>query len=521
MILAGILLALAHGVVAVPTLHFSTPAQAGPSLNASGASWALILSASRMESSWTIEDASDLVRQEHERFVIGEHKIPYARHPGQSTDVDGTDQTPLPERFNMTAQTLGMTSFYIEGEDLELTLNGVTAVLDIPGGSCLESIVAQEDFSDQATRSDKLCPGSWPAVIARSTSGAAMTFAVDGAGVHRIQWHNMETTCSDGEACPPGGSHQNETVWLSSTDYVRTRHNVFEEAVGPASANVTGWGEAQLIVLGGTRFDLDVDGWIRLPLASSNAGCPTCLAPADQTFSATGNITLSNLQVASGDRLQGDLSGDLISARFDEVAVDPLALSGKAAFAAVAAVGGLVVMVKYLLWPLFTRHKEDDLLKNDRRRQIYEFVVKNPGVHFREALRATGIPAGSGQYHINRLVAAGLLIQRRQRSSLRLFENHKRFHETWQDWVALRDPRLRQLHDWLVQHPDSKQKDILDAFRSAHGWSLTTTQRRLERLVRDGVAKAHTRGRGKFYSATTASATLMPSVPPIRALATA
>src|SRR5688572_23396169 len=109
LICAGILLALASDAVGMaPTLHFAAPAQAGPSLRVSGATWALVLTASSMKSSWTLDDASMLIRQEHERLVAGDYRAPYSQHPGYARDIETTDRAPLPATVGLSTQPRGM-----------------------------------------------------------------------------------------------------------------------------------------------------------------------------------------------------------------------------------------------------------------------------------------------------------------------------------------------------------------------------------------------------------------------------
>lgn len=120
-------------------------------------------------------------------------------------------------------------------------------------------------------------------------------------------------------------------------------------------------------------------------------------------------------------------------------------------------------------------------------------------------MRGADIPAGSGRHHVNRLVRAGLLVEKRHGSKAFLFENRAQVRSGWQDLAILRDPNAKLLHDWLERNPDRSQQEIIAAFQAAHGWTRRATQGRLERLVRDGASKATKRGRYKHYTASKAS----------------
>jgi len=53
---------------------------------------------------------------------------------------------------------------------------------------------------------------------------------------------------------------------------------------------------------------------------------------------------------------------------------------------------------------------KDDLLKLKTRKDIYNLILKNPGLHLREILRRTNLPAGNVQYHLKYLEKFGLIV---------------------------------------------------------------------------------------------------------------
>src|SRR5687768_15401650 len=121
------------------------------------------------------------------------------------------------------------------------------------------------------------------------------------------------------------------------------------------------------------------------------------------------------------------------------------------------------------------------LLSSPCRSRLFDCVRANPGITFSQAIRQAGVPAGSGRHHVSKLVEAGLLLEQRLRSTVRLFENCDPFHSHWQNLATLRDRGLRELHDWMLHHPASSQSAIIQAF-TVRGWSRSTTQCRIEHL---------------------------------------
>jgi len=55
---------------------------------------------------------------------------------------------------------------------------------------------------------------------------------------------------------------------------------------------------------------------------------------------------------------------------------------------------------------------KDDILKLETRREIYNLILKNPGLHFREIKRRTNLPIGSLQYHLSKLNKYGLIFKK-------------------------------------------------------------------------------------------------------------
>ena len=54
---------------------------------------------------------------------------------------------------------------------------------------------------------------------------------------------------------------------------------------------------------------------------------------------------------------------------------------------------------------------KQEILENERRRKIYSFIDKNPGVHLRRLQRVLQIPLASVEYHLNYMVRKGVVIR--------------------------------------------------------------------------------------------------------------
>lgn len=145
-----------------------------------------------------------------------------------------------------------------------------------------------------------------------------------------------------------------------------------------------------------------------------------------------------------------------------------------------------------------SKHGRKDPLNHPRRARILAYVEGSPGTTFRELCRATGIGASSLRHHLNVLLRAGRIVERNHGVTLRYFENHGKYDDTWREVAVLRDDHLRELHRWLCRNPEVPQKSVLAAMER-RGWSRTSAQHRLKRLVEEGLVAERPRGRLKFY----------------------
>jgi DNA-binding transcriptional ArsR family regulator len=64
---------------------------------------------------------------------------------------------------------------------------------------------------------------------------------------------------------------------------------------------------------------------------------------------------------------------------------------------------------------------KNDLLHLDTRRNIYNVILENPGIHFRELSRKLDMPITTLDYHLNHFRKRGLI-------SIRTSDNYKRFY---------------------------------------------------------------------------------------------
>jgi predicted transcriptional regulator len=479
--------------MAQPTaMHFGTEATLGGSIQAKNVHWALIMM-DHPGTTTAVDRAAGLDLQEIAAYTTGESRVGTSRYGGVHWEGDPSQLPPPPESFGL--ESSGPSSVYAEGA-LNLHLDSVQAVIDLPVGTCLNWFVQAKD-ENLTTRSEKLCPNSWPAVVVQLQANSSVD--LQGHNVHRLQWHGMAVSCAT-DSCPPGGDREVVEAPLPPPNYERVRKYLFEEGVNGNGTLHTA-GAASYVVFGGSLMDIGLRGWMRLPLASGQAACSACAAPRNQTFFASGSLFLGSLAVDNQGGLQAQVDGDYAQVRFDEAVVDPKLLAPVLEGAAVVATAvAAVVVAKLAFSALFTRRADSEILGHERRRRLFELVEQNPGIHLREALRLAGIPSGSGRFHVTQLVRHGLLTERRMGSNVRLFVSSAAASSPqWKNEAGLRNARFKPILEWLSKHPNASQKDVLLALQVSLGWSPSTTQDRLARLVSDGTVQCSRTGRFTQY----------------------
>lgn len=488
---------VATPAVALP-LEFRIPGELEAStLEARGVEWVLLIfdGAEAELKVTSLEDA-----RLHNDTRVHAARIDYeentARIPGPPQGSSTTVEGP----FNLTSifRSGNIGSLLLVGPGLRFDSGrSHAAIVGKPASESLEEFgqVSQEyqdvyDHSFMTAHDD---------VVTAIGSGVPTSFSLDGR-ISSATFYNAEVKCNSPiRECPTGGGPQATRVQPIPGYAASAERHTFETLLGEMDVRLDG--TFSRVLVGSQNLSVLVEGSARLPLARTlDTECSTCQFPDDQTVWVWGNVSLSEMVLTSAGTISAGLGGDVEQARLDEMSVDPdqLLLGGGVLVGATTVVL-LLVASKYLLGVLFTRRTDEDLLENPRRRRIYDFVVQNPGVHFREALRGANVPAGAGRHHVNRLVAAGLLTSRRQGASMLLFENHGKYEMSWQDVAATRDDSQRRLLDWLSLNPDSTQKAILDAFQEQMSWNRSTTQKRLDRLEALSVITSRSHGRFKLY----------------------
>lgn len=413
-------------------------------------------------------------------------------------DFGGKVWTPLPTESKApttisgpaTLHSLGVASIFIQATKLSLEANKTLfSILDAGESIPLDPIVPPEFNAARSGRYDFLFP------IGRSTwasTGPIGGTLLNAEGLSKMEVHGISMSCN---GCPNGSDRAIE-MYRAGGATVESRALAFHEFT-TSDGNLQLSATPSFIAFGGAAPDFFVDGHARLPEVEG-ISCAQCKA-GEQTLSISGALEFHGLAINEGGRAVATLRGEFSGARIDEAPLAVENLGAARVAIATAATVGLLAAIKFLAIPLFTRLSKAEALEHPNRQRIYAYIQEHPGANFREVARMTGIASGTVRHHLTILERSGHIVEHPHQGTVRLFENHGKFDHNWSDVVLLREAPLAQVHAWLQVHPHSPQKDVLAAFEGL-GWSRSTTQHRLARMVEGGVVAMRLQGRLKIYS---------------------
>ena len=135
-------------------------------------------------------------------------------------------------------------------------------------------------------------------------------------------------------------------------------------------------------------------------------------------------------------------------------------------------------------------HESLTSLNQSTRMEIYDFVKKNPGIHFRGICSNLGLPVGVVQYHLGLLTSASLLSVHRDGRYKRYFCS-KKFGENEMKMISLlRHETAGKILSILLEKQSISHKDLA----SKLGVSSQALTWQINRLMKMGLIDFVTEG---------------------------
>jgi len=131
---------------------------------------------------------------------------------------------------------------------------------------------------------------------------------------------------------------------------------------------------------------------------------------------------------------------------------------------------------------------KDDILKLETRRDIYNVILKNPGLHLREILRITNLPTGSLQYHLKYLEKYGLITSIANKKYIRYYIKDKVSHKEKKILNFLRQEIPRRIILMLLipgpGHIYKDKKTQKEAYKKTSTFLLTYSKKEIIELTK-------------------------------------
>lgn len=136
-------------------------------------------------------------------------------------------------------------------------------------------------------------------------------------------------------------------------------------------------------------------------------------------------------------------------------------------------------------------------LELDVRKKIYDCIVKQPGIHFREIQRIVKIATGSLDYHLHFLHKHGVLRTEKYGKYVRYYALTKNFTQEEKDILSfLRQEKIRHILIYLIEKNGANPKDIVKGLKMSNA----TLSWYLKRLAESGMIAFSKKGRFRKYN---------------------
>lgn len=141
---------------------------------------------------------------------------------------------------------------------------------------------------------------------------------------------------------------------------------------------------------------------------------------------------------------------------------------------------------------------EEDVLELETRKEIFEYVQANPGVHFSQLKRDLDMETGLLQHHLRTLENYDVLTSEEHQGKRRLFVAEELDDEERAILSSLRYETTRHILLFLLEENTARNRAIAEEL----GVAPATVSWHVSRLVEDGIVSEVRNGRTTRYTVT-------------------
>lgn len=139
---------------------------------------------------------------------------------------------------------------------------------------------------------------------------------------------------------------------------------------------------------------------------------------------------------------------------------------------------------------------EDDVLELETRKEIFEYVQVNPGVHFSQLKRDLDMETGLVQHHLSTLEEYDVVTSEDHQGKRRLFVAEELGDEERAILSSLRYETTRHILLFLLEETTARNRAIAEEL----GVSPATVSWHVSRLVEEGIVSEVEEGRTTYYT---------------------
>ncbi len=139
---------------------------------------------------------------------------------------------------------------------------------------------------------------------------------------------------------------------------------------------------------------------------------------------------------------------------------------------------------------------KEDVLQLETRKEIFEYVQSNPGVHFSQLKRDLNMETGLVQHHLNTLEDYDVLASEYHQSKRRLFVAEELAEEERAILSSLRYETTRHILLFLMRETRARNRAIAEEV----GVSPATVSWHVSRLIENGIVSEIEDGRTTYYT---------------------
>lgn len=156
---------------------------------------------------------------------------------------------------------------------------------------------------------------------------------------------------------------------------------------------------------------------------------------------------------------------------------------------------------------LYSRITDDDLLENETRAKVTEFVEEHPGASIQDIQEAAGVAWGTAIYHLARLERHGKMVSLRDGNFRRYWVSGTTEARRREALAVLRTDVARQLALAVHRNPGIKQKELCEKI----GIRNPVASKYLKRLAEQKLVRDEPQGRFRCYYPTQTMAKILES----------